>query len=500
MTDSPTVTQQRELLTSTQKLISANTYQEIADMAVTIAADILEMAYVGIHLYEESQDALVPISWSDSVEEVLGQPPTLGENSLAWKIYQQNTLQTFENLQAVDDVYNIETPFQSEIIVPLGEHGVLLISFTNTTSIDDTYRHLNKILGANVTAALDRVSREKSLRSFEQAVEHSGHAVVITDTDGTIEYVNPVFEEITGYTAEEAIGRNPRILRSGEHNEAFYEELWDTILSGDVWRHKITNRDKDGERFIVDQTIAPITDAEGDIERFVAVNNDITELKERERNLEILNQVVRHDIRNKLQPILAYADILQTEGETADNEYIEQILEAAHDAVEITTTARNVTKVMLQSEEDLRPVRLSMVLEDEIEDIRSNYESATIRLGDDLPEVSVRADDMLASVMRNLLTNAIQHNDKEIPEVTVSATRNDGNVLVQVADNGPGVPDDRKKEVFEQGEKGLDSDGTGLGLYLVDTLVSRYGGEARVEDNIPKGAIFTVKLPVADNG
>lgn len=106
---------------------------------------------------------------------------------------------------------------------------------------------------------------------------------------------------------------------------------------------------------------------------------------------------------------------------------------------------------------------------------------------------------MLASVFRNVLTNAIQHNDKEIPEVIVSATREDGHVLIRVADNGPGVPDDRKEEIFEQGEMGLDSEGTGLGLYLVDTLVGRYGGEVRVEDNDPEGGVFLVELSIAED-
>ena len=117
------------------------------------------------------------------------------------------------------------------------------------------------------------------------------------------------------------------------------------------------------------------------------------------------------------------------EVETADEEYVEQVLGAAHDAVEITTTARDVTEVMLQSDVDHHPVRLRTVLEDEVEDVRSNYDSALVRLDGPLPAVEVMADDMLASVFRNLLTNAIQHNDKEIPEVTVSAASDDGRVL-----------------------------------------------------------------------
>jgi signal transduction histidine kinase len=112
--------------------------------------------------------------------------------------------------------------------------------------------------------------------------------------------------------------------------------------------------------------------------------------------------------------------------------------------------------------------------------------------------VTVAADGMLDSVFRNLLTNAIQHNTAGVPEITVSAERQDGTVRVRVADNGPGVPAERKDEIFGRGAKGTDSGGTGIGTYLVKTLVTRYGGDVWVEDNEPRGAVFVVELPVAD--
>ena len=105
---------------------------------------------------------------------------------------------------------------------------------------------------------------------------------------------------------------------------------------------------------------------------------------------------------------------------------------------------------------------------------------------------------MLDSVFRNLLSNAVQHNDKEVPEVSVSATTHDMRAVVRIADNGPGVPDSQKQEIFGEGEKGLDSSGTGLGLYLVQELVTHYGGEVWVEDNNPEGAVFAVELPLAN--
>jgi signal transduction histidine kinase len=133
-----------------------------------------------------------------------------------------------------------------------------------------------------------------------------------------------------------------------------------------------------------------------------------------------------------------------------------------------------------------------------VNEVRSTYEDVVLTTDGGIPDVEVRADDMLGSVFRNLLTNAIEHNDEAVREVTVAATATDGRVVVRVADNGPGIPDDRKDAIFEEGEKGLDSEGTGLGLYLVETLVERYDGDIRVEDNEPKGAVFVVELPVVE--
>jgi PAS domain S-box-containing protein len=257
-----------------------------------------------------------------------------------------------------------------------------------------------------------------------------------------------------------------------------------------------------GKRWLQSRGIVEYDD--GEPTRMLGVQTDITDLKEYEQeleeqrdNLEVLNQIVRHDIRNKLQLVGGYAEMLRTEIGADDRKEIEQITEAVSDAISITTTTREVMEVMLQSDVDCHPVRLRPVLEEEIENVRSNHGSASIGVDGSLPAVDVRADDMLASVFRNLLTNAIRHNDKEVPEVTVSATGREGHgsVLVRIADNGPGIPDEHKPEIFEQGEIGPDSGGSGLGLHLVDTLVGHYDGEVRVEDNDPDGTVFAVELP-----
>jgi PAS domain S-box-containing protein len=127
--------------------------------------------------------------------------------------------------------------------------------------------------------------RTAELRKLSEAVEHSPVTVMITDKKGTIEYVNPSFSEVTGYSAKEAIGQNPRILKSGNHPGSFYKELWDTILSGKTWRGEFLNRKKNDEEFWESTSISAIKNDEGDITHFVAVKQDITERKHMEKDL-----------------------------------------------------------------------------------------------------------------------------------------------------------------------------------------------------------------------
>jgi len=129
-------------------------------------------------------------------------------------------------------------------------------------------------------------NRERKLRRFRRAVTAAGPAIYMTDTGGTITYVNAAFERITGYTEDEAVGATPRILNSGEMPEEYFEELWETIRAGGVWEEEVTNERKSGERYHANQTIAPVPGPDGDIEEFVAIQTDITEHKERQQQLQ----------------------------------------------------------------------------------------------------------------------------------------------------------------------------------------------------------------------
>jgi len=179
--------------------------------------------------------------------------------------------------------------------------------------------------------------------------------------------------------------------------------------------------------------------------------------------------------------------------------HLQKAIENVHSSINITDTAREVTETLLETDSERVPTNLRHALLMVIESVRSTDDSAVITIDGSIPDTEVLADDMLNSVFRNLLTNAITHNDKNTPEVTITAATTNGTAKVDVADNGPGIPEHRREAIFDKNECGLESAGTGLGLYLVQTLVDRYGGAVQYETNDLEGSVFTVTLPVAND-
>ncbi|MFB6195266.1 MAG: ATP-binding protein, partial [Haloplanus sp.] len=158
-----------ELHRTTRDLMRADSKAEIGDLTVDALAEILTLTHAGVHLHREG--TLVPISWTDHVEDTIGTPPELGPGSLAWQAFQSGEVRRYDDLQRVDELHNERTPLRSEIIVPLGEHGVVLLASTEPDAFDDTDRRLAALLCENATAALEHVEREKILRQHEDELE-----------------------------------------------------------------------------------------------------------------------------------------------------------------------------------------------------------------------------------------------------------------------------------------------------------------------------------------
>jgi signal transduction histidine kinase len=224
-------------------------------------------------------------------------------------------------------------------------------------------------------------------------------------------------------------------------------------------------------------------------------------LSTRNDQLELLNGVLRHDIRNDVTVILGYAAALAEQAGDSTTEKLDRIRDAGDHIVELTEVASELVESQFsEGSVELAPVQLATVLTEEVENRQDTFDDATITMVDQPPVATVMANGMLSSVFRNLINNAVQHNDVAEPTVEISADRQDGWVQVRVADDGPGIPDSVAGSLYASETKGLDSEGTGLGLSLVERLVEIYGGDVRMEPAEPRGTVFEVELPIAEGG
>ncbi|QKY16267.1 PAS domain S-box protein [Halorubrum sp. CBA1229] len=352
------------------------------------------------------------------------------------------------------------------------------------------------------------IALESTREELRKIIDLVPDLVFVKNRDGEYLLANEATAEAYGKTPEEVEGRSEAdIIPDIEDSSEFRQDDLEVIESGEprsIGEETLTTAD--GETRILQTTKIPYKVPETGEDAVLGYARDVTELKEYERTLEqqrdsltLLNQVVRHDIRNQLMVVESYTELLEDSlPDDQSRTYARTVIEAAKQATEITETAKDVTDVLLQVGSGRTPVSLRDELSGQIEKVRTDRDRATVSVDGDVPEVTVWADDLLEAVFRNLLTNAVVHNDKDVAEIAVSTRLTDDAVRVSIADNGPGIEDKHKEQIFQEGEKGLESGGTGVGLYLVKTLVDKYGGDVWVEDNEPTGSVFVVELPLAD--
>ncbi|WP_251330663.1 PAS domain S-box protein [Haloplanus pelagicus] len=462
----------------------------------------------------------------------------------------------------------------------------------------------------------ERKERERDLQRIKQAVESAGHAIFITDPDGKIEYVNAGFEETTGFTQAEVVGKTPHVLNSGAMPDGYFEDFWNTILSGEVWAEEIINRRKNGEMYVAMQTVAPVTDGD-EIHSFVAVQKDITERKEREetlqrrtqaideapvgititdpdrednpmiyvneafvdltgypreeavgkncrflqgentdpdriakireaidseepisieiknyrkdgtefwnhlkvapvrddagtvvnyigfqqdvtgrkerqRQLEVLDRVLRHNLRNDMNMVRGRAETInaETSGEVAAS--AEEIVDTSDRLIRLADKERQITELLREDPTQDR-IEVRDRLQDVVSRVGSEYSDATIAV--DCPDdVTVEAMPQFGQAIKELVTNAIIHNDSPSPEVTVTVTQTDETVRIEIADSGPRIPEMDRDLLVDEAEQTPLYHGSGLGLWLVKLITARSGGTITVEENSPAGNVVKIEL------
>jgi len=366
----------------------------------------------------------------------------------------------------------------------------------------------------------ERKKAEEELSKLWQAVEQSPVSVVITDTMGKIEYVNPRFSEVTGYSEDELIGQTPGILKSGTMGREFYQNLWQTISSGREWHGELHNRKKNGELFWESGSISAVKNSEGRITHFVGVKEDVTERKQsidhlrQVQKMEAIGQLaggIAHDFNNLLTIINGYSTLLikGLEQGSPMRKEAEQILRAGERAADLTRQLLSFSRRQI-----LEPKVLNINLQ-----VQSVEKMLRRLIGEHIELVTVLADDIgfikidpgqVEQIIMNLVVNA-----RDASETGGQITIETGNceldeeftavhpgsvpgsyVCITVKDRGFGMNEETKRRIFEPffttKEMGR---GTGLGLATVYGIVKQSGGYIDVISQPEQGASFQIYLP-----
>ena len=346
---------------------------------------------------------------------------------------------------------------------------------------------------------------EKERLNLLRAVEQSPASIVITDDQGTIQYVNPSFTRTTGYSAQEAVGENPRILKSGRHPDEFYTKMWETIESGSVWKGEICNKRKNGELYWENATISQVLNEKGERISYIGVKEDITSKKELEQRKEDVERVMRHDLKTPLNSIMGFPRLLI---ETADltetqKRYCRNIEYAGAHMLEMINMYLSISGIESgRYEPNPGPVNIIKTIRQIFRDVNESSGTSSVQ-----PELTVngkpseRAGDIEIkgeeTLCRGLLTNLLKNAVEASPEngkVTVEVTELVSMVSIQIKNQGmvpPGIREHFFKKFISSGKR----HGTGIGTYSAKLMTEVQGGSIAMETSEKQGTIVTVTMP-----
>jgi PAS domain S-box-containing protein len=439
----------------------------------------------------------------------------------------------------------LQRGYAASLVLPLLENGksfgaVTIYSRESGAFPPDEVQLLGEVAGdlahgiSMLRHAIERRRAEDQMRLQSAALEAAANAIVITDQTGAVQWVNPAFTQLTGYRLDEAVGQNPRVLKSGAHPPEFYRDLWQTVLAGRVWHSEIVNKRKDGTCYTEEMTITPVRNAGGAVANFIAIKQDVTarkaveqalaqakaDLERQNRELEqtvaartaSLRQalaemerfayVASHDLQEPLRTVGSFSQLLarryQGRLDADADEFINFIVDGATRMQALINDLLALSRIETRGK-PFGPVDCAEILQV----VRENLDAAITESGavithDPLP-VLFGDRTQLTQLLQNLFSNAIKFRRPAAPpQIHLSAARQDGGWRVSVRDNGIGIDPqffDRIFIVFQRLHNRDEYPGTGIGLAICKKIVERHGGRLWVESTPGSGSTFQFTIP-----
>lgn len=350
-----------------------------------------------------------------------------------------------------------------------------------------------------------RLQAEEELSILKRAIEQGPSMIIITDSSGIIEYVNPAFYSLSGYNASETLGKKPNLLKSGYHDDAFYRTIWRTIESGNVWKGEICNQTKNGAIFWQQTSISPVINKNREITHYISIQEDITQRKELERLKDDVERIMRHDIKQPLTSIIGYQQLLLGEPGLTDNQkqYCRNIEKASQRMLNMINFNLNILGLEAKSF-NYSPVSIDLIqlmnhiFTDLDAPIKSKKIDCVLTIDQNAEitnhKVVVQGDETLSyQLFSNLIKNAVEASpDNQTVQVNISEQPD--SVTIQIS-NQDVVPEEIRKIFFEKYVTHGKSKGTGLGTYSAKLIVEKIGGTISMQTHDDQGTRITVNIP-----
>ena len=384
---------------------------------------------------------------------------------------------------------------------------------------DEKKKRLVGVIGA-VQDITERKQAEEELQKLYVATEQGPAAVVITDTEGNIEYVNAMFSKISGYSASEILGKQLRILKHAKKTNSDISQVWEAVANGLEWRGEYYNKRKDGTYYWESTLISPIKDNEGRITNFLAIQEDISEKKKTFEELLIAKEKAEqanhvknvflanmsHELRTPLIGILGYSEMLSSHLKGEAHEMAKGIIRSGNRLLKTLNLILDLTKV----ESDKFELDKNVIdLNEEIELAYHIFKEAALDKKLDFKlNISCRGlyanvdEKMFKIILENLISNAIKFTDRG--KIILSAgMEGKDTVYIKVEDTGIGIAKEYHDIIFEefrQVSEGINRDfqGTGLGLSITRKYTEILGGKISLESSLGAGSVFTIRFPLAE--
>ena len=407
--------------------------------------------------------------------------------------------------------FELELPFNNQQV---GNRWLRVTGFVEKKS-----GKVVRIVGVvkDITA---RRKAEQINNRMSEAIERSPNSIILTDSKGVIEYVNPAFESVTGYHKSEVIGNKPSLLSSGFHDVEFYKQLWNSLKSQDIWIGEFYNKRKNGEFYWESASISAVYDKYGNLINYLAIKEDITDsknliselqkAKEKAEEADKLKSAflanMSHEIRTPMNGIIGFTELLQSPNLSEGNikqfssiikKSSERLLNTVNDIVEISKIESGVQPLRI-SKANILPF-LNNFITFYAHEAKSKNLELQFKTGNLNEDLVVNTDEgKLTSVISNLLKNAIKYT--ETGYVEFGAKHSDNQLVLYCKDTGIGIPKDRQKAIFNRFEQADIADsrafeGSGLGLAIVKSYVEMLDGKIWVESEVNVGSTFYVSLP-----